>query len=57
LTGIPLGRMGEASEIVGAVLFLASNAAAMVTGVVLPVDGGNLAANPTGRWHLVRAYD
>jgi NAD(P)-dependent dehydrogenase (short-subunit alcohol dehydrogenase family) len=48
LAGIPLGRMGEPHEIVGPVLFLASDAASMVTGVLLPVDGGNLALNPTG---------
>jgi NAD(P)-dependent dehydrogenase (short-subunit alcohol dehydrogenase family) len=47
LAGIPMGRMGEAHEVVGAALFLASPAAAMVTGVVLPVDGGNLALNAT----------
>jgi NAD(P)-dependent dehydrogenase (short-subunit alcohol dehydrogenase family) len=46
--GIPLGRMGDADEIVGPVLFLASPAASMVTGVNLPVDGGNLALNPGG---------
>jgi NAD(P)-dependent dehydrogenase (short-subunit alcohol dehydrogenase family) len=45
--GIPMGRLGEPHEIVGAVMFLASDASAMVTGVVLPVDGGNLAMNAT----------
>jgi len=48
LSGIPMGRMGEPREIVGPVLFLASDAASMVTGVLLPVDGGNLALNATG---------
>jgi NAD(P)-dependent dehydrogenase (short-subunit alcohol dehydrogenase family) len=47
LRGIPLGRMGEPAEIVGPTLFLVSPAASMVTGVVLPVDGGNLAVNAT----------
>jgi NAD(P)-dependent dehydrogenase (short-subunit alcohol dehydrogenase family) len=46
LSGIPLGRLGAPSEIRGPVVFLASDAASMVTGVLLPVDGGNLAANP-----------
>jgi len=48
LSGIPMGRMGEPREIVGPVLFLVSDAASMVTGALLPVDGGNLALNPTG---------
>ncbi len=48
LSGIPIGRMGEPREIVGPVLFLVSDAASMVTGALLPVDGGNLALNPTG---------
>ena len=48
LSGIPLGRMGEPNEIVGPVLFLVSDAASMVTGALLPVDGGTLALNPTG---------
>jgi 3-oxoacyl-[acyl-carrier protein] reductase len=38
--GIPLGRFGEPSEMAAAVAFLASDEAAYVTGVVLPVDGG-----------------
>jgi NAD(P)-dependent dehydrogenase (short-subunit alcohol dehydrogenase family) len=48
ISGIPLGRLGEPPEIVGPVLFLASAAASMVTGVMLPVDGGNLAMNAGG---------
>jgi 3-oxoacyl-[acyl-carrier protein] reductase len=37
---IPLGRFGEPSEMTAAVAFLASDEAAFITGVVLPVDGG-----------------
>lgn len=39
----PMGRFAEPEEIVGAVLFLASRASAMVTGHVLAIDGGFLA--------------
>jgi NAD(P)-dependent dehydrogenase (short-subunit alcohol dehydrogenase family) len=42
-SNIPLGRLGEPREIVGAVVFLASDDAAMVTGHVLNVDGGHTA--------------
>ena len=49
LRGIPLDRLGDPErDIVGPVVFLASDAAAMVTGVTLPVDGGNLAFNAGG---------
>jgi NAD(P)-dependent dehydrogenase (short-subunit alcohol dehydrogenase family) len=49
LRGIPLDRLGDPErDIVGPVVFLVSRAAAMVTGVVLPVDGGNLAFNAGG---------
>lgn len=36
----PLGRLGEPEDVAGAVLFLASDAAAFVTGQTLVVDGG-----------------
>ena len=42
-SNIPLGRVGVPEEMVAAVIFLACDAASMVTGVVLPVDGGYLA--------------
>ena len=38
----PLGRWGTPEDVVGPALFLASDAAAFVTGVLLPVDGGYL---------------
>lgn len=43
LGNIPLGRLGEVDEIVGPAVFLASDAASMVTGHVLNVDGGHTA--------------
>jgi 2-deoxy-D-gluconate 3-dehydrogenase len=39
----PLGRLAEPEEVGAAILFLASPAAAMITGHTLPVDGGFLA--------------
>ncbi|XP_026753973.2 D-erythrulose reductase-like [Galleria mellonella] len=43
LSKIPLGRFGEVSEVVNAVLFLLSEQASMISGVHLAVDGGFLA--------------
>ncbi|QNA44214.1 SDR family NAD(P)-dependent oxidoreductase [Lacibacter sediminis] len=37
----PMGHMGQPEDIGAAALYLASDAAKYVTGVVLPVDGGN----------------
>lgn len=42
--GTPVERPGEPKDIAGPVAFLASDDAAFVTGVVMPVDGGFLAA-------------
>ena len=42
LRHVPLKRVGKPSELVGPAVFLASDAASYVTGVVLPVDGGFL---------------
>jgi len=40
----PMKRFGELKELVGAAVFLASDAASFVTGTILPVDGGFLAS-------------
>jgi 3-oxoacyl-[acyl-carrier protein] reductase len=42
LTGVPLGRAGTAAEVAAAVVFLASNEAAYITGHTLRVNGGML---------------
>jgi meso-butanediol dehydrogenase/(S,S)-butanediol dehydrogenase/diacetyl reductase len=47
---IPLGRLLEADEIAGAIVFLASPLASAITGVVLPVDGGWTAGEPALPW-------
>ena len=40
LNDTPMGRMGQAHEVASAVLFLASEAASLMTGAVVPVDAG-----------------
>jgi NAD(P)-dependent dehydrogenase (short-subunit alcohol dehydrogenase family) len=48
LMGLPMGRLLSPEDMVGPALFLASDAAGAVNGVILPVDGGNLAMNAGG---------
>ena len=43
---IPLGRIAQPEDIAGPVLFLCSDAASMITGHLLPVDGGWTAGEP-----------
>lgn len=42
---IPMARIGEASEVASAMVFLASDDASFITGVNLPVDGGATASD------------
>ena len=44
LAKIPLGRFGALDDLAGAVIFLASDASAYITGQCIPVDGGYLAS-------------
>jgi NAD(P)-dependent dehydrogenase (short-subunit alcohol dehydrogenase family) len=44
----PLNRLGRSEEVAAVALFLASDAASFVTGAALAVDGGMLAAQPSG---------
>lgn len=54
LRGVPMGRLGEPSEVADAILFLASDSASFITGVTLPVDGGSLALHAGGSVRGVR---
>ncbi|MER6992588.1 SDR family oxidoreductase [Saccharopolyspora hirsuta] len=44
LARIPMGRLGDPGEVASVIEFLCSPAARYVTGAVVPVDGGYLAA-------------
>ncbi len=46
MTKLPMRRIGQPRELVGPIVFLASAAASMITGLVLPVDGGAAATCP-----------
>jgi meso-butanediol dehydrogenase/(S,S)-butanediol dehydrogenase/diacetyl reductase len=43
---IPLGRLGQPRDVAGVAVFLASEAAAFITGQTIPVDGGWTAGEP-----------
>lgn len=42
----PLGRVGHVREVADTVAYLLSDAAGLITGTVLPVDGGRAARGP-----------
>jgi len=46
---VPLGRMGEAEELKGVALLLASPASSFMTGSVIAIDGGQLLHEAGGR--------
>jgi NAD(P)-dependent dehydrogenase (short-subunit alcohol dehydrogenase family) len=48
VSGIPAGRMGRPSDIMGLAVLLASDASSWITGAIIPMDGGNLAMNAGG---------
>jgi NAD(P)-dependent dehydrogenase (short-subunit alcohol dehydrogenase family) len=51
----PLQRMGSPKDVANAVVYLASDLSAQVTGIVLPVDGGTTAGPPMPRLEDVTA--
>jgi NAD(P)-dependent dehydrogenase (short-subunit alcohol dehydrogenase family) len=48
VSGIPLGRLAQPSDIVSAILFLLGESSSYISGVTLPVDGGSLALHAGG---------
>lgn len=46
VTKLPMKRIGQPEDLVGPIVFLASDASSMITGLVLPVDGGAAATSP-----------
>jgi NAD(P)-dependent dehydrogenase (short-subunit alcohol dehydrogenase family) len=48
LKGIPAGRLGKPSDIMGLAVLLASDASEWITGAIIPMDGGNIAMNAGG---------
>ncbi len=56
IDAVPLARWGEVEDVVGAALWLASDAARYVTGALIPVDGG-LAVGLSTQWQQHMALD
>jgi NAD(P)-dependent dehydrogenase (short-subunit alcohol dehydrogenase family) len=48
LGGIPAGRLGRPTDIMGVAVLLASDASEWITGAIIPLDGGNMAMNAGG---------
>ena len=57
LSGTPLGRIGEPSDIADAVLYLVSDRASFVTGAELVVDGGTTVGAPSNEGPSARPSD
>ena len=60
LKGIPAGRLGQPSDIMGLAVLLASDASSWITGALIPMDGGNLAMNAGGtpghQQHIIQTF-
>lgn len=60
LKGIPAGRLGRPSDIMGLAVLLASDASEWITGAIIPMDGGNMAMNAGGtpghEQHVVQSF-
>jgi NAD(P)-dependent dehydrogenase (short-subunit alcohol dehydrogenase family) len=51
----PLHRIGDTRDIANAAVYLASERAAQVTGILIPVDGGTTAGPPPIKWDDIKA--
>jgi hypothetical protein len=49
----PLERQAQPEDVANAVVFLSSDRAAQITGVVLPIDGGTTAGPPLAQTRLI----
>jgi NAD(P)-dependent dehydrogenase (short-subunit alcohol dehydrogenase family) len=49
----PLEREAQPEDVANAVVFLASDRAAQITGIIMPIDGGTTAGNPLAQTRLI----